>query len=658
MRTALATQPAKSSAVSSGPAKRPASTVASSEHNPLWSRLATSAHALPISADPTVNSVLHSASPHIQTKLTVGAPDDPLEREADRVADAVMRMPDPGANARSFQSANAAPVPSRHPVEDSGPTGPFADAPDASGRTFPLAAVSLDGVSPVELRRKCAHCEEEERETLHRKTGASTSTSTAATADSAPTASSSPSSRIRGSANSLPAANAPAENQDGPEIAPPIVHEVLRSPGQPLDASTRAFFEPRFGRDFSDVRVHTGSLATESAQAVHALAYAVGTKIVLGNGSRQLDDTAQQRLVAHELAHVSQHNSRMLSRLWRSCGANAIGSQAGCVGRGGDITEFGGDSGLIFRFGVGCDEFLIGEEDRVRDLASSLSVDDKLEIDGFSSEEGSPTFNEDLSCARAKALESTLLAAGFFQDRIIGLYKHGGTPGVRSDRRSAVVTLIGRPVEPVVEQADSRVCGPNITAALSMVLGDTESYFRSLSWFEKRRSCMGLDIDAPLAFVNPVMAWDVIELYLPNTSWLDAYFRNLGCGSPRDRRCESDPTRSLCETRGTCGNTVEVGGKCMLAGTANYALYGKLFRMCNDEFWPDYPRWDMRAMIRLWKAFGSDDVSPPLAMASAAFDGTLPSVPASAENRRDCTGRCSLGSLSGFDFVWEPYRSR
>src|SRR5262245_44078336 len=54
---------------------------------------------------------------------------------------------------------------------------------------------------------------------------------------------------------------------------PPIVHEVLRSPGQPLDAQTRAFMEPRFGHDFSGVRVHTDARAAESAQAVNSLAY-------------------------------------------------------------------------------------------------------------------------------------------------------------------------------------------------------------------------------------------------------------------------------------------------------------------------------------------------------------------------------------------------
>lgn len=47
--------------------------------------------------------------------------------------------------------------------------------------------------------------------------------------------------------------------------APAIVHEMLRSPGQPLHPTTRAFFEPRLGSDFSRVRVHTDTAAAESA---------------------------------------------------------------------------------------------------------------------------------------------------------------------------------------------------------------------------------------------------------------------------------------------------------------------------------------------------------------------------------------------------------
>ena len=61
---------------------------------------------------------------------------------------------------------------------------------------------------------------------------------------------------------------------------PPIVHEVLHSPGQPLDPATRAFMEPRFGHDFSTVRVHTDARAAASARTVNALAYTVGRDVV------------------------------------------------------------------------------------------------------------------------------------------------------------------------------------------------------------------------------------------------------------------------------------------------------------------------------------------------------------------------------------------
>ena len=87
---------------------------------------------------------------------------------------------------------------------------------------------------------------------------------------------------------------------------PPIVHEVLRSSGQPLDAATRAFMEPRFGHDFSGVRVHTDASATESARAVSARAYTVGQDVVFGAGQYAPQSNAGRRLMAHELAHTIQ----------------------------------------------------------------------------------------------------------------------------------------------------------------------------------------------------------------------------------------------------------------------------------------------------------------------------------------------------------------
>jgi len=87
---------------------------------------------------------------------------------------------------------------------------------------------------------------------------------------------------------------------------PPIVHEVLRSPGQPLDAATRAYMEPRFGYDFSQVRVHTDARADESARAVDALAYTVGKDVVFLEGQYAPNTSNGRRLLAHELTHTVQ----------------------------------------------------------------------------------------------------------------------------------------------------------------------------------------------------------------------------------------------------------------------------------------------------------------------------------------------------------------
>ena len=76
--------------------------------------------------------------------------------------------------------------------------------------------------------------------------------------------------------------------------------------GKPLDLESRRYFEPRFGRDFGDVRVHDGDAAARSAAAINARAYTIGRDIVLGAGEGSLSMTAGQRLMAHELTHVAQ----------------------------------------------------------------------------------------------------------------------------------------------------------------------------------------------------------------------------------------------------------------------------------------------------------------------------------------------------------------
>ena len=104
----------------------------------------------------------------------------------------------------------------------------------------------------------------------------------------------------------------------GQTEVPPIIHEVLRSPGQPIDPTTRAFMEPRFGHDFSHVRVHAGESAEMSARTINAHAYTVGSDIVFGSGRFNFKATDGRRLLAHELTHVVQqsagHAPRVVAR--------------------------------------------------------------------------------------------------------------------------------------------------------------------------------------------------------------------------------------------------------------------------------------------------------------------------------------------------------
>jgi len=90
--------------------------------------------------------------------------------------------------------------------------------------------------------------------------------------------------------------------------APPIVHQVLRAPGQPLQDSSRRMMESRLSHDFTAVRVHCDSQAGASARSIGALAYAVGSHIVFGDGLYQPATPAGRMLLAHELAHVVQQS--------------------------------------------------------------------------------------------------------------------------------------------------------------------------------------------------------------------------------------------------------------------------------------------------------------------------------------------------------------
>jgi hypothetical protein len=177
-----------------------------------------------------LHSNLSAASPHpappltLQAKLTVNTPGDVYEQEADRVAEQVMRMPEPQ-------------------VQRTCACGGSCDDCQKKQESPQLQMKSVSGTHP------------------------------------------------------------------GQTEAPPSVHEVLHQPGRPLDAATRAFMEPRFGRDFSGIRVHTGPAAAQSTRDVNARAYTVGHNIVMGDGQPSTSLREGRNLLAHELTHVLQQST-------------------------------------------------------------------------------------------------------------------------------------------------------------------------------------------------------------------------------------------------------------------------------------------------------------------------------------------------------------
>ncbi|HEY6446738.1 MAG TPA: DUF4157 domain-containing protein [Acidobacteriaceae bacterium] len=88
------------------------------------------------------------------------------------------------------------------------------------------------------------------------------------------------------------------------------VGEGLHSPSHRLDRRTQSDMEPRFGFDFSHVRVHTGARAAASARSMNALAYTVGSDVVFGSGQYAPHSGEGRRLLAHELTHVVQQSGQ------------------------------------------------------------------------------------------------------------------------------------------------------------------------------------------------------------------------------------------------------------------------------------------------------------------------------------------------------------
>jgi outer membrane protein OmpA-like peptidoglycan-associated protein len=208
-------------------------------------------------------SLSDMTKPLLQPKLRIGQPNDKYEEEADRVADMVMRMPEPNVQRQTEEEEE---------LQAKALSGPGAlliqRQIDEEEEEIQPEASSENALSWIQRQVE----EEEEEEEIQTK----------------------------------------AETVRSPQIIPTPFggRKVGLGKGSPLPKPPRSFFESRFGYDFTQVRIHTDARATDSANALNAKAFTLGHNIVFRQGQYDPQTTVGKKLIAHELTHVIQQARR------------------------------------------------------------------------------------------------------------------------------------------------------------------------------------------------------------------------------------------------------------------------------------------------------------------------------------------------------------
>lgn len=212
----------------------------------------------------------------IQAKLRIGQPTDIYEQEADRVVDKVMRMPNPLVQRQKDEEEEE--LIQTKPI--AGQITPLVQrqVEEEKEEEAPIQTKSLSTEQPI-VQRQVEPKEEEEEEFIQTK----------------------------------------AHKDQTPETTPTLTSQIqsLKGGGHPLPDSTRAYFEPRFGADFSRVRIHNNSKAAETAKSVNARVFTTEGDIIFGAGQYSPNTSTGKRLLAHELTHVVQQKSLDISRIKR-----------------------------------------------------------------------------------------------------------------------------------------------------------------------------------------------------------------------------------------------------------------------------------------------------------------------------------------------------
>jgi Domain of unknown function (DUF4157) len=398
------------------------------------------------------------------------------------------------------------------------------------------------------------------------------------------------------------------------------VADVLRLPGQPLDAETRAVMGSRFGRDFSRVRVHTDMAAAETAVRLKAEAYTVGRHIVFAPGRYAPSVPDGQRLLAHELTHVLQQD--------------VVSDPAGSEISVGPV-----------------DDALEREAERVADLVMAV------EPDGVASAATAPS----LASVTAPLIQRKACGPKV-DNEVTKIWEKIGTDfnSWNDDDAHAACRYLVQPLVPDTDPEQSR--------KRHVVVG-ADPIKRKLQ---------------KVSFTPPAWntdAFDTLPLYYYGAiAWLmNGDLLKRGCCIPSISEAEAqDPdnlrtNQAKCEDDKTCCSTVQIDNKCWLSGTVNYGTYGVMVRLCHKRFpirW-----WKIKQIARdlavAYKRFGhapslggattkEPDYREPLSWYDATVDAGPTGRPGRAGNRPECELTCPLnGSIQVvWDYVWEPVKKR
>ena len=300
---------------------------------------------------PTVSPMSHSLhlqqakvrhilrGPSLQPKLTIGQPNDKYEQEADRVADEVMRMPESRIQRQAEEeeeeliqtkpsAEQITPLVQRQMEEEEEPiqAKPAGDIrlqrqePESEEEEKTLQAKPLtEQIAPLFYVQRQEEPEEEKEELLAKPLSDQITPLVQRQVEPEEEEEEEAIQTKLADGMQVQRQEEPEEEEEepiqtkqvstrAPAVIPNLASRIqsLRGGGQPLPKSVRDFFEPRFGHDFSQVRVHTESSAADTAKSINARAFTMGNHVVMGSGEYHPNSRSGQRLLGHELTHVVQ----------------------------------------------------------------------------------------------------------------------------------------------------------------------------------------------------------------------------------------------------------------------------------------------------------------------------------------------------------------